>query len=130
MKGSCDNVWAVVEIIGPKEGFDCTYFNHDGGTQYRTGNPLNSTDTDNDNDIHGSNGSGSGSGTGSGNSSGSMDKDKHTGSNYGNGSDSSSSDSQEGALLDVVELRSLMSLGPSVTVRMLPSAIPDTRNFE
>jgi hypothetical protein len=32
--------------------------------------------------------------------------------------------------LDINELRRLVGLGPSITVRMLPSAIPDTRNFE
>ena len=40
MKDCCDNVWAIVEIIGPKEGFDCSLFVDTGGTKYRSSNPL------------------------------------------------------------------------------------------
>ena len=33
-------------------------------------------------------------------------------------------------VLDIIKLRALTGYGPSITIRMLPSAIPDTRNFE
>lgn len=33
-------------------------------------------------------------------------------------------------VLDIVKLRALTGYAPFITIRMLPSAIPDTRNFE
>ena len=146
MKDCCDNVWAIVEIIGPSEGFECSLFRESGGTQYQSPEPslqvhssgkpfkkidkeysfssahrsqyskfVTSYSEDNEKEQRDSDGSRSRNGV------------------LNNATSSHTNDEQakiEEPILNVVELRALMGLGPSITVRMLPSAVPDTRNFE
>jgi hypothetical protein len=154
MKDCCDNVWAIVEITGPDEGFDCNLLLDTGGTQFRSPNPKNKpnpnysgsypdlsenvkigNDDSNRTDYSGRLNSllafGAESGVAVDNMWRSLLPSRF--SPYDaigqNRSESGSDDGQQD-ILNVVELRALMGLGPSVTVRMLPSAIPDTRNFE
>lgn len=146
MKDCCDNVLAIVEINGPN-GLDCSLFPDSGGTQYRnsgpsaSGNDINERAHKISNDID----------TFPDNSTrldelipllSSRDSTWSRSSEirYINSILSSSlknkvvsnavTPNQEQEMLDITELRKLIGLGPSVTVRMLPSAVPDTRNFE
>lgn len=132
MKDCCDNVWAIVEIIGPSGGFECSLFKETGGTQYlapelseerynlRTKkvkhDKLEAKDGDTDDkqtDIQ--------------ESKSSQNRPVH---NTTAAHTTEKKMKTEEPILNVVELRALMGLGPSITVRMLPSAVPDTRNFE
>ena len=132
MKDCCDNVWAIVEIIGPSGGFECSLFKDTGGTQYLSPEPseerynlrtkkvnnikLKEQDGDIDDkqaDVQESRSS--------------QNRPAH---NTTAAHTTEKKVKTEESILNVVELRALMGLGPSITVRMLPSAVPDTRNFE
>jgi hypothetical protein len=136
MEDCCDNVWAIVEIIGPSGGFECSLFKDTGGTQYLSPEPsaehseerynlrtkkvksdkLKTEDGDYDDkqtDIQ--------------ESQSSQNRPVH---NTTAAHAAEKKVKTEEPILNVVELRALMGLGPSITVRMLPSAVPDTRNFE
>ena len=132
MKDCCDNVWAIVEIIGPSGGFECSLFKDTGGTQYLSPEPseerynlrtkkvknikLKGQDGDIDDkqaDVQESRSS--------------QNRPAH---NTTAAHTTEKKVKTEESILNVVELRALMGLGPSITVRMLPSAVPDTRNFE
>lgn len=163
MKDCCDNVWAIVEITGPEEGFDCDLLLDTGGTQFRSPNPGDSPspnpypnssepypnlvrktmvkkhDNVSRSDYFGRLMGFLTFGTeSSGVAVNSIRRSSVPGSsppdaveqNRSESGSGSGSDDGEVDILNVVELRALMGLGPSVTVRMLPSAIPDTRNFE
>ena len=136
MKDCCDNVWAIVEIIGPSEGFECTLFKGTGGTQYLSpepsaeessgeGNFLRKSDVEYDKLKE----------KGTEMDDKQIDNKEYRSQNLpvSNATSSRMNDAKvkdEDPILNVVELRALMGLGPSITVRMLPSAVPDTRNFE
>jgi hypothetical protein len=154
MKDCCDNVWAIVEITGPDEGFDCNLLLDTGGTQFRSPNPKNDPNPNysgsypdlsekvevrNDDSNRADNSGRLNSLLAFGAKSNGIAVDNIWRSSVPGSSPSdeigqnrseSGSDEGEQDILNVVELRALMGLGPSVTVRMLPSAIPDTRNFE
>lgn len=154
LKDCCGDVWAIVEVTGPNGGYDCSHFRDTGGTRYKSPHEsappanvhtgawrklldlkdilLRKTGIGNsasDNTArsgkkkaeHTFPSSGSSSGFRSGHRSHLLDGSEDL--------DQTVYDEQEG-MRNVVELKGMMGLGPSVTVRMLPSAIPDTRNFE
>lgn len=150
MKDCCDNVWAIVEITGPDEGFDCNLLLDTGGTQFRSPNPKNdpassssrsypdltdkkkiknrdSSKTDYGGRLKSLLTFGAESSSVAANN---IWRSLVPGSSPSDAVGQNKSDNGEQDILNVVELKALMGLGPSVTVRMLPSAIPDTRNFE
>jgi hypothetical protein len=135
MKDCCDNVWAIVEIIGPSGGFECSLFKDTGGTQYLAPEPSEEHSEERNNlrtkkaksdKLKAKDG----------------DIDKQTDIQESQSSQNRPVHNATAAhtiekkvkteepILNVVELRAMMGLGPSITVRMLPSAVPDTRNFE
>lgn len=156
MKDCCDNVWAIVEITGPDEGFDCNLLLDTGGTQFRSPNPKNDPTTRSSRSYpdltdktkiknHDSNSNrtdyggrlkslltfgAESSSIAANNIWRSLIPGSGPSDAVGQNKSDSGSDDGEQDILNVVELKALMGLGPSVTVRMLPSAIPDTRNFE
>jgi hypothetical protein len=140
MKDCCDNVWAIVEIIGPSGGFECSLFKGTGGTQYLAPEPSGEHSEEHteeryslrakkvvSNKLKAKDGEYDDKQTDIQESQSSQNRPVHntTASHV-----SEKKAKTEEPILNVVELRALMGLGPSITVRMLPSAVPDTRNFE
>ena len=151
LKDCCGNVWAIVEIVGPNGGYDCSHFRDTGGTRYKSPHesvPLTNFETESRNGISQLNdlleNTGVGSKTAENTARSSKMKAERTVRRSGSISRSGfrshlldgsegheqSEDNEQEPMLNVVELKAMMGLGPSITVRMLPSAIPDTRNFE
>lgn len=164
MKDCCSNVWAVVEIIAPRGGFDCSDFrDFVGGSQHRGDKLSNDTEILDFETQFAMRNSYIQTGIkveketeGSGREkkeSAVLNKSSFSFSSYFtifstisnssrlaiNTPETSSNTHSETETkkeaetpnaLDVIKVRALMDLGPSITVRMLPSAIPDTRNFE
>jgi hypothetical protein len=150
MKDCCDNVLAIVEIYGPSNGLDCSLFTDSGGTQYRNSGPnslesdVNKHDLKISNDVNKFNHNGTFVTIPDEFASLLSSRDSQRSRSFEirdlNTTLSSSlkdrivsksvTANQEQEVLDITELRKLIGFGPSVTVRMLPSAVPDTRNFE
>ena len=136
MKDCCENVWAIVEIAGPDEGFDCNLLLDTGGTQFRSPNPHlkpsgSNADLAKKMQKNGNYSMKSGGQYKSYFESGAERNGVKSNKIWrslipGSGpadavkQNKSESDDSEQAILNVVELRALMGLGPSVTVRMLP----------
>lgn len=136
MKDCCDNVWAIVEIIGPSGGFECSSFKDTGGTQYLSPEPSEGNSEEHynlrtkkakHNKLKAKDGDYDDKQTDIQESQSPQNRPVH---NTTAAHTAEKKVKTEEPILNVVELRALMGLGPSITVRMLPSAVPDTRNFE